>query len=173
MPGAGPSRRPDAALVELAGGLAPGRALDVACGPGRNSLWLAQNGWEVVAVDRSEVSLTHLRGLASGAQVTTVTSDMVEYLLEADLFDLLVLANIHPAPALRDELFALAARAVAPGGHLYAAGQHRDAFGRGGPDDPERLYTEAVLRNAFAGLEVLRLERREGGREIMIWAARS
>ncbi len=53
-------REPDAALVELVGGLRPGRALDLGAGKGRNSLWLARQGWQVTAVDLAEVALGRL-----------------------------------------------------------------------------------------------------------------
>jgi 2-polyprenyl-3-methyl-5-hydroxy-6-metoxy-1,4-benzoquinol methylase len=42
-------------------GLVPGRALDLACGPGRNALWLAERGWRVTAVDFSDVALAEAR----------------------------------------------------------------------------------------------------------------
>jgi 2-polyprenyl-3-methyl-5-hydroxy-6-metoxy-1,4-benzoquinol methylase len=52
-------------LVEEVAGLAPGRALDLACGEGRNALWLAGKGWQVTAVDFSAVGLEKARRLAS------------------------------------------------------------------------------------------------------------
>ena len=58
---------PDPLLVELAGPLAPGRALDVGSGPGRNSLWLAGRGWEVTALDGSAVALRQAGELATVA----------------------------------------------------------------------------------------------------------
>src|SRR5512134_2885636 len=42
---------PAALLVRAARDLAPGRALDLACGAGRNAVWLVRRGWEVVAID--------------------------------------------------------------------------------------------------------------------------
>jgi SAM-dependent methyltransferase len=48
---------PTPLLVETARNLTPGRALDVACGSGRNSVWLAEHGWKVTAVDRSPVTI--------------------------------------------------------------------------------------------------------------------
>ena len=52
-------------LVEEVVGLAPGRALDLACGEGRNALWLAERGWQVTAVDFSAVGLAKAQRLAS------------------------------------------------------------------------------------------------------------
>ena len=58
---------PSPLLVETAGKLNPGRALDLACGDGRNAFWLAEHGWEVTAVDRSSIVIpsveTHVADL--------------------------------------------------------------------------------------------------------------
>jgi ubiquinone/menaquinone biosynthesis C-methylase UbiE len=56
---------PNRFLVEEVVGLAPGRALDLACGEGRNALWLAERGWQVTAVDFSAVGLAKAQRLAS------------------------------------------------------------------------------------------------------------
>jgi 2-polyprenyl-3-methyl-5-hydroxy-6-metoxy-1,4-benzoquinol methylase len=156
-------REPDAALVELVGGLRPGRALDLGAGEGRNSLWLARQGWQVTAVDLAEVALGRLaaEAAAEGLAVSTVRADLADYLAGAEPVDLVVIANIHPTPEQRARLLAAAAAAVAPGGYLYLSGHHVDALGLAGPPDPERLYTEDRLAGAFPGLEVLRIERRE------------
>ena len=63
------SSEPDEALVELAGTLPPGRALDLGAGEGRNSLWLARKGWQVTAVDLSGVALARLRAQAATEHV--------------------------------------------------------------------------------------------------------
>jgi len=154
---------PDNALVELAGPLTPGAAVDLGAGEGRNSLWLAEHGWHVTAVDSSEVALARTRETAesSGLSVETVKGDMAEYLDKGPRFDLVVIANIHPVPADRAALLESASDAVKPGGHLFLIGHHLDSFGHAGPPDPERLYTAERLQDAFPGLVVERLERRE------------
>src|ERR1017187_9581599 len=55
---------PNQFLVAEAVGLRPGRAVDLACGEGRNSIWLAEQGWEVTGVDFSPVGLAKGRRLA-------------------------------------------------------------------------------------------------------------
>ena len=173
---------PDESLAELAAGLAPGRALDLGAGLGRNSLFLARRGWRVTAVDLSEVALSRLAAAAAEEEliVETVVGEMAQYLAQGRRFDLVVWSYLHPAPEQRAALLSAAAAAVAPGGHLFLVGHHLESLGRAGPPLPERLYTEDRLDGAFPGLEVLRLERREqAAREaaeplvdVVAWAAR-
>jgi SAM-dependent methyltransferase len=176
------STEPDQALVDLAGSLRPGRALDLGAGEGRNSLWLARRGWRVTAVDLSGVALSRLAqdAAAEGLVIDIVAGDMGEYLARGARFDLVVVANLHPSAVERARLLAAAAEAVAPGGHLFLVGHHLDSLGRAGPPDPERLYTESRLVGAFPGLELLRLERLERRRgdldtslvDVVAWATR-
>ena len=173
---------PDEELVELVGPLAPGAALDLGCGTGRNSIWLASRGWQVTGVDASLVGLDHLRERADElglAAPTTIVADLTAYDAPAQAFDLVVVANIHLDPSERDDFFARATRALRPGGHLYVIGHHLDALGLSGPPDPARLYTEAMLRDAFGDLTIERLERLEchledgGSRpvvDVLLWA---
>ena len=172
----------DGALVELASGLKPGRALDLGAGEGRNSLWLARHGWQVTAVDVSRVALGRLGEAASASHlpVTTVVADMTRYLAGGHTFDLVVLAFLHPAPADRAAFLAAAAAAVAPGGHLFLLGHHLDSLGHVGPPDPDRLYTAGRLRDAFPGLRIVWLTDRERRTEtgsaplldVLAWAER-
>src|SRR5260370_9024470 len=73
-------------LVETAKKLAPGKALDLACGTGRNALWLAEYGWSVTAIDGSPVAIEILRSRASkrGVMVNARVADLekVEYHIE-------------------------------------------------------------------------------------------
>ena len=173
---------PDEELVELVSALEPGTALDLGCGTGRNSLWLAETGWRVTGVDASSVGLDHLAQRARSLGLvapTTILADLTTYEAPAATFDLVVIANIHLDPSERDAFFGAAKRALKPGGHLYLIGHHLDALGLSGPPDPARLYTEDLVRAAFDDLEVLRLERLEraledgGGRpvvDVLLWA---
>ena len=159
-------RAADAALIALCRTLTPGRALDLGAGYGRNSLWLARHGWRVVALDRAPEPLARLAedAAAAGASVTTEVADIDAYLGDGSLseppsFDLVVMANLHPAPPVLRRWLQLAARAVPPGGHLFVAGHHLASLGVAGPPDPDRLYTEERLEGAFPGLRMLHMER--------------
>jgi SAM-dependent methyltransferase len=176
------SPEPDDQLVHFVSGLAPGRALDLGSGEGRNSLWLAQQGWRVTAVDFSGVALSRLEEAATDQDlvVETVKSGIEDYLARGEQFDLVVLANVHPAPTERGKLLYDAARAVSPGGHLFLVGHHLESLGRAGPPDPERLYTEDRLAGALPGLEVLHERRVHRHRadveapvvDLIVWATK-
>ncbi|KAA6224417.1 class I SAM-dependent methyltransferase [Streptomyces albofaciens JCM 4342] len=118
------SGAPNPVLVGEVTGLPPGQALDVGCGEGADALWLARRGWQVTAVDVSQVALR--RAAATAADLATDFADRVAW-ARADLtatpppaeaFDL-VSVQYFPLrrepdhTALRGLL-----RAVAPGGTL-------------------------------------------------------
>jgi 2-polyprenyl-3-methyl-5-hydroxy-6-metoxy-1,4-benzoquinol methylase len=129
---------PDETLVEVVTPLRPGRAVDLGAGEGRNSLWLAAHGWAVTAVDLSRQALDRLDGHAhaEGSAVVTIADDLASYLGAArargDMFDLVVLAYVHPHRAERAELLHAAVSVVGPGGHLFVVGHHRFSQGVAG-----------------------------------------
>ncbi|MDA8290438.1 MAG: methyltransferase domain-containing protein [Actinomycetota bacterium] len=158
---------PDPCLVELASGLRPGRALDLGCGPGRNAIWLARQGWAVTAVDASAVGLSQAASRAAelGVSFTPVQADLLSYDLDASTAEIVVVANLHLLPAERGAFFARACAAVAPGGHLLVVGHHVDSLGRTGPTNPERLYTEEILHELLASLPATIWRREHAGLE--------
>jgi SAM-dependent methyltransferase len=154
-------RDPDPALMELVDTLSPGRALDLACGEGRNALALAQRGFEVIAVDFSAVALERLATSARelGLEIATVQADLREFLLEPPSADLVVLANFHPPREERLAIYRGLRAAVAPGGTLFLIGHHQDSLGIAGPPDPDRLLDEDEITESFRGWRLARLER--------------
>lgn len=163
------SREPDTALVELVGPLSPGRALDLGCGPGRNAVWLARQGWTVTGVDASAVALAQAaeRARDAGVSLDLVQADVLTYVPPARSDDLVVVAKLHFSPEERVGFFSRAEASLAPGGHLYVAGHHLESLGRVGPRDPQRLYTEELLADLLAPLaaRVWRRERTPNGAE--------
>ncbi len=124
-------------------GLDPGRALDVACGEGRNSVWLATRGWDVTGVDFSSVALEKAARLAdeNGVEVTWVCGDVTDSVV-AGSFDLVIVFYLQlPASERRDAL-ASAARRLAPGGTILIVGHDLTNLteGVGGPQDPAVLF---------------------------------
>ncbi len=109
-------------LAEIAEPLPPGRALDLGCGEGGDSLWLAERGWHVVGVDISDTALGRAadeaakRGL--GERLQLVQMNLSESLPDGT-FDLVSAQFLQSMVHLdRDRIFAAAAAAVAPGGVL-------------------------------------------------------
>jgi len=143
-------------------GIEPGRALDVACGEGRNAVWLAELGWQVTGIDFSDVALGKAAELARarGVEVEWVAADVLVHEPAPGAFDLvavlyLQLPHDELARALRR-----AARAVAPGGALIVLGHDTRNLtdGYGGPRDPSVLFTPA---DVVASLDDLVVERAE------------
>lgn len=138
--------------------LTPGRALDLAAGEGRNAVWLAERGWQVTAVDFSDVGLAKGRTLAEehGVEVDWVLADLLEYHPPERAYDLVAVLYLHVPSPDRRIVLSRAAAAVAPGGVLVVVGHDRDNLehGHGGPDDPDVLYTVAALVDEVRELEV-------------------
>ncbi len=154
---------PSPILVTELAPLRPGRALDLACGGGRNAVWLAENGWTVTAVDFSANALAVARQLAAehDAEVDWVEADVRSYRPATGAFDLVLVSYLHlPAPERRAVL-ERAATALAPGGLLVVLGHHLENVGTGapGPSDPRVLYTEDDLAADLDGLTVERAAR--------------
>ena len=154
---------PNRLLAAEAAGLEPGRALDVACGEGRNAVWLAERGWQVTAVDFSDVALGKGARLAEsrGVEVDWVVADVVEYEPQREAFDLVLVLYLQLP---HDELLRAlrhAGDAVGPGGTLFVLGHDTTNLvdGYGGPKDVSVLFTPEDVTAALDGLVVARAER--------------
>ena len=156
---AGPNRRVEAELADLP----PGRALDVACGEGRNALWLASLGWTVTGVDHSDVALGRARGLAAEREldVTFLEADLVTWEPEPAVYDLVLVLFLQLPAADRRVVLHRAAAALAPGGTLFVLGHDLTNLtdGHGGPQDPAVLFTPDDVVAEVAGLTIERAER--------------
>lgn len=157
--GTGPNRF----LVEEIAGLPTGRALDLACGEGRNALWLAEQGWAVTGVDFSGAALDKARALAAerGHDVDWVLADVVDWEPPADAFDLAIVFYLHLPPEHRHRVMGHARDALAPGGALLVVGHDITNLsgGYGGPQDPTVLYGPEDLVPDLGGIAVQRAER--------------
>jgi SAM-dependent methyltransferase len=160
---------PNRFLVAETEELPPGRALDLACGEGRNAVWLAERGWDVTGVDFADVGLDKARGLAAarGVDPTWVQADLLEYDPPRGAFDLVAILYLQLLAHERARVLRAAAAAVAPGGTLLVVAHDRSnvELGHGGPQDPRVLATPAEVAADLDGLEVERadvVERRDG-----------
>jgi SAM-dependent methyltransferase len=141
---------PNRYVVEHAGALAPGRALDLACGEGRNAIWLATRGWQVTGSDFSAVALGKAAQVAAGAprsvgaRLTWRHADAVTDELGGP-YDLVLHVYLHLAAAARTAVLSRACAALAPGGTLLVVAHDGTNLtdGTGGPQDPDVLYTPA------------------------------
>jgi tellurite methyltransferase len=133
-------------LVEVAGLLPPGRALDIACGTGRHALHLARLGWSVTAVDRSAVAIRVLREQAAGLAIDARVADLEAggFTIEPGAYDLVCdffYLQRDLFPALRD--------GVRPGG-TFAGAIHL-----AGPTSHRFTVEPGELREVFAGWKIV------------------
>jgi SAM-dependent methyltransferase len=146
-------------------GLTPGEALDLACGEGRNAIWLARQGWRVVASDFSQVALDKGRALAGDLPVTWRCEDATTWdpAAEGVTVDLAVLAYLQLPPAERSAAVRHAFGALATGGTLVVVAHDSTNLdeGTGGPQDPAVLYTagDVLADLGDASYDVVRAER--------------
>jgi cyclopropane fatty-acyl-phospholipid synthase-like methyltransferase len=151
--------------------LHPGlKALSVADGEGRNSVWLAEEGLAVTAVEVSPVALHKARRLATArhAEVDFVLADIHKWAWPEGGYD--VVAGIFiqfAAPAERSLLFERMQGALNPGGLLLLQGYtpKQLEYRTGGPSAVENLYTAELLQEAFAAMEILELQEHEDNLE--------
>lgn len=158
---------PNRFVAHEVGDLAPGRSIDLACGEGRNAVFLAEKGWRSTGVDFSRVALDKAERLAASRGVTVewLLEDLRSYAPRERAFDLAVLCYVHLPPTERGALHARAVRSLAPGGTILVVGHDLVNLteGTGGPLDPDVLLTPdevvADLTGAEPGLEIVRATR--------------
>lgn len=150
------SAEPNVFLARFVDGLRPGRALDLACGEGRNAIWLAEQGWEVTGVDYSPVALSKARDLATarGVDVQWVEADLLDYRPPAATFDLVAVLYLQLPATQRRQVLRAAGGAVAPEGFLFVVGHDSTNLvqGIGGPKDPAVLFTSTDVVADLDGL---------------------
>jgi tellurite methyltransferase len=146
----GKEDEPTILLVEVAEKLAPGVAMDLACGAGRNALYLAERGWDVTAVDGSKkaIGLVRQRSVARSLRVCTKVADLLapNFALPSDAFDLILIAFY-----LQRDLFAKAKTAVRRGGVVITLAHTPEP----GEKWSEKRAAPGELRRFFNGWEIL------------------
>ncbi len=149
---------PPCALTSRFAKFRPGRAIDLACGVGRNARCLADTGWQVEAVDFSPVAIEVASAAADSDQISYTVGDARTW-QPAKPADLVVISFLH-LPI--DELIAVITAAgtwLRPDGHLLYLGHAQENFvyGVGGPADPAILPSVVDLARASQGMRVLEL----------------
>jgi len=142
------------------------KALAVADGEGRNSVYMADQGLDVTAMDASHIAVEKARALAMASKVVVNfnEADITDWKWDEAQFDLVVAIFIQfVGPKQRDEIFAGMKRTLKPSGILMLHGYtpKQLEFGTGGPPNAENMYTVDMLRRSFADFDVLDLREYE------------
>lgn len=141
---------PHVSLAEQFGTPGTGRVLCLAEGQGRNAVHLAGLGYDVTALDYSEVGLERAQELAArhGVSIQTLQADLSTYAFEPEAWDGIVSIFGHLPAALRARVNAQLHGALKPGGWLQLVGYHPKQleYGTGGPQEPSMLYTVDGLK---------------------------
>lgn len=146
--------RPDASLVELVHGLKPGKALDIGMGQGRNTVFLAQQGWDVTGLDLSELGVAEAKDRARklGVRIDARVQDVFRFDFGQDQWDLVCLMYFIIL-ASQPGLYQRIAAGVRPGGRVIVEGT--------GLPPLQTLLTE-VNKWMPTNLHVIRLDYHEG-----------
>ena len=150
------SAEPNQFVAEQLADLPPGCAVDLAAGEGRNAIWLARRGWQVTAVDFSQVALDKGRMLAgTTAPLEWVCGDATSWRPEAPV-DLVVVAYLQLPADERRAAVRGAVSSLAPGGTflLVAHDSTNLTEGTGGPQDPAVLMTAEDVLADLDGIDV-------------------
>jgi SAM-dependent methyltransferase len=137
-------------------------ALAIADGEGRNGVFLAEQGLDVLSVDFSPQAQEKVRKLAAERHVTlrVEQADITKWAWPADAFDVVAAIFIQfSKPPERDEIFAGIKRALKPGGLLLMQGYgvKQLVYKTGGPSDGTQLYTREILQEAFGDFSSLEI----------------
>jgi SAM-dependent methyltransferase len=141
---------------------AGGTALAVADGEGRNGVWLAEQGLDVLAIDFSPTALDKARALAQERRVPirTEVADITGWRWPKAAFDVVAAIFVQVVfPAERPAFFSNLKQALKPGGVLLMQGYRPEQlnYRTGGPPEVERLYTRAILQAAFGDMSELEI----------------
>ena len=156
------SAGPNRFLVSEGGDLPPGRALDLACGEGRNAIWLAEQGWQVTGVDFADVAIEKARAIAArrGVDVDFRVADLLAFEPPEQSFDLVIVFYLQLVADEVRTVVGRAGRAVAPGGTFLLVGHDSRNLtdGWGGPQDARVLFRPEDVVAALGDLAVERAE---------------
>jgi SAM-dependent methyltransferase len=159
-------KEPNAFLKAQASRLpASGTALSVADGEGRNGVWLAERGLDVLTIDYSPAALAKARALAAerGVRLRTEITDVFAWRWPPNAFDVIAAIFIFATPPQRAAFFANLKGALKPGGLLLMQGYRPEQlkYRTGGPPDVERLLTRPILEQGFGDMSELDIREHE------------
>lgn len=157
---------PNQFLTEQQHYFQPGmKTLVVGDGEGRNGVWLAAQGLEVLSVDLSSIGLQKASALAKQQQVQikTLCTDLTSWEWSEATYDLIVSIYVHFSPEVRPKLHQAMLTALKPNGLLILEAfnllqlQYQSKYNSGGPKISSMLYEADMLRKDFYGGHILEL----------------
>ena len=147
---------PNEFLANVVGKIPKGKVLCVAEGEGRNAVFLAEQGYEVVAVDSSAVGLEKARKLAEerGVSIQTIVCDLAQFDIKPESWDGVVSIFAHVPPQVRKELHKKIVNGLRSGGVLILESYRPDQlkYKTGGPPSAEFMMTLEGLEQELKGL---------------------
>ena len=158
-PGFAYGTEPNAFLASIANKIPKGKVLSLGEGEGRNAVYLAGLGYDVTAVDSSDVGLAKTRQLAAdrGVKITTIVADLKDFQIEAEAWAGIISIFCHLPTAVRVPLYRRVVSGLKPGGVLVLESYTPKQLlhGTGGPTDVDRLLTLAKLQQELSGLQLV------------------
>jgi len=158
QPGYAFGKEPNDFLVQMISHIPQGRVLCLGEGEGRNAVYLAQQGYQVTAVDASPIGLEKAQKLAAERAVAldTTVADLADFVIQPDGWDAIVSIFCHLPPALRAQVHRQVVAGLRPGGVfvLEAYTPQQLAFKTGGPPKAELMMELTTLRQELAELEL-------------------
>ncbi len=154
---------PNELLVQEVNDLKPGRSLDMACGEGRNAIWLASIGWKSTGIDFSSEGIKKGKQMAAelGVEVEWLEADLRKWEPPESAYDLIVSLYVHMMPDEIGRVHRNATTALAPGGTMIVIGHDLTNLtdGYGGPPFPDVLFTPERIAQDLDQLVVEKAER--------------
>lgn len=142
-----------------------GRVLVPGDGEGRNGVWLARQGFDVLSIDQSAVGLDKAQRLAAQHRITIATeqADLLTWSWPTLAFDAIASIFLHFIPDERHHFHQAVISALRPGGVLILEAFTPDQLSHasGGPKDRALLYNGAELAKDFAAMEIVSLQESE------------
>jgi len=156
------SAGPNKLFSEEVKSLRPGKSIDIACGEGRNALWLAELGWDSTGIDFSDTAIEKGKQIANkrGINVHWIADDAATYVLPKNEFDLVAVLYLHTEPAEMERWLHNALEAVRPGGTFIYVGHDPSNIehGVGGPQDPKLLPAADDFTKRMEDFDIQRAE---------------
>lgn len=143
-------RNPSRLLLDFTPAMPTGKALDIACGEGRNAIYLAKQGFNVDAIDLSEQALENARSIAEGLKINFIAEDLERYQIQANRYDLIINFNY-----LQRAIFQEIKEGLKDGGYLIFETYTLEQTQFGRPTNPEFLLKPNELLTMFKDLHII------------------